>query len=56
MAIERDRAGMTFQIGLIGCGRITDIHPKNCARFDGIDIVACDRPQPLPERVTESAN
>ena len=30
-----------FKIGLIGCGRISDIYLKNCARFDGLEIVAC---------------
>jgi len=32
---------VSFQVGLIGCGKISDIYLKNCARFDGIDIVAC---------------
>lgn len=30
-----------FKVGLIGCGRISDIYLKNCAKFDGIDITAC---------------
>ncbi|MEP2028795.1 MAG: Gfo/Idh/MocA family oxidoreductase [Paracoccaceae bacterium] len=32
---------MTFRVGLIGCGRISNIYLRNCARFDGIEIVAC---------------
>ena len=31
----------SFQVGLIGTGRISDIYLKNCAGFDGVDIVAC---------------
>lgn len=31
----------SFRVGLIGCGRISDIYLRNCARFDGIEIVAC---------------
>lgn len=29
------------RVGLIGCGRISDIYLKNCAVFDEVDIVAC---------------
>lgn len=32
---------MVFRVGLIGCGRISDIYLQNCARFDEIDVVAC---------------
>ena len=32
---------MTFRVGLIGCGRISDIYLENCARFEAIDVVAC---------------
>lgn len=32
---------MSLRIGLVGCGRISDIYIENCARFDGVDIVAC---------------
>ena len=32
---------MTLRIGLVGCGRISDIYIENCARFIGLDIVAC---------------
>ena len=32
---------MTFRVGLVGCGRISDIYIENCARFEGLDIVAC---------------
>lgn len=32
---------MTFKVGLIGCGQISDIYLQNCARFDEIDVVAC---------------
>ena len=28
-----------FSIGLIGTGRISDIYLKNCAAFDGLEIV-----------------
>ena len=31
----------SFRVGLIGTGRISDIYLKNCAGFDGVDIVAC---------------
>jgi len=31
----------SFRVGLIGCGRISDIYLQNCARFEGIEIVAC---------------
>ena len=31
----------SFRVGLIGTGRISDIYLKNCAGFDGLDIVAC---------------
>ena len=30
-----------FRVGLIGTGRISDVYLKNCAAFDGLDIVAC---------------
>ena len=30
-----------FRIGLIGCGRISDIYLKTCAKFDALDVVAC---------------
>lgn len=30
-----------FSIGLIGTGRISDIYLKNCAAFDGLEIVTC---------------
>lgn len=30
-----------LRVGLIGTGRISGIYLKNCASFDGIDIVAC---------------
>lgn len=30
-----------LRIGLIGTGRISEIYLKNCAFFDGIEIVAC---------------
>ncbi len=33
--------GRPFRIGLIGCGRISDIYLKTCARFDELDVVAC---------------
>lgn len=29
-----------FRIGLIGCGRISDIYLKNCARFPELEVVA----------------
>ena len=31
---------MSFQVGLIGCGKISDIHLKDCACFHGINTVA----------------
>ena len=30
-----------MKVGLIGCGRISDIYLQNCATFSEIDIVAC---------------
>lgn len=30
-----------LRVGLIGCGRISDIYLTNCANFDGVEIVAC---------------
>lgn len=30
-----------FRVGLIGTGQISDIYLKNCATFNGLDIVAC---------------
>lgn len=32
---------MSFKIGLIGCGRISDIYLQNCAKFSGLEVVAC---------------
>lgn len=32
---------VTFKVGLVGCGRISDIYIENCARFEGVEIVAC---------------
>ena len=37
-AWELDRP---FRIGLIGCGRISDIYLKNCGRFPELEVVAC---------------
>lgn len=34
-------AAKSFRVGLIGTGRISDIYLKNCAEFEGLDIVAC---------------
>lgn len=31
----------TTRIGLIGCGRISDIYIKNCAAFKGVEITSC---------------
>ena len=30
-----------FRVGLIGTGHVSDVYLKNCAAFDGMDIVAC---------------
>ena len=30
-----------FRVGLIGCGRISDIYLKTCGKFDELDVVAC---------------
>lgn len=30
-----------MRVGLVGCGRISDIYLKNCMSFEAIDIVAC---------------
>lgn len=32
---------MSFKVGLIGCGRISDIYLRNCKSFHEIEIVAC---------------
>ena len=32
---------MGMKVGLIGCGRISDIYLQNCASFNEIEIVAC---------------
>ncbi|MHC4434348.1 MAG: Gfo/Idh/MocA family protein, partial [Planctomycetota bacterium] len=31
----------TFRVGLVGCGRISDIYLKTCKKFEELDIVAC---------------
>lgn len=31
----------TFRVGVVGCGRISDIYLKTCKKFDMLDIVAC---------------
>ena len=31
----------SFRVGLIGCGRISDIYLKTCAKFSEIEIAAC---------------
>ena len=30
-----------LRIGLLGCGRISDIYLQNCNRYDELDVVAC---------------
>lgn len=30
-----------LKIGLIGCGRISDIYRKNCAAFESLESTAC---------------
>jgi predicted dehydrogenase len=30
-----------FRVGLIGCGRISNIYLRTCARFEEIEVVAC---------------
>jgi len=30
-----------FRVGMIGCGRVSDTYFRNCAAFDGLEIVAC---------------
>ena len=30
-----------FRVGLIGCGRISDIYLKNCATFELLEVAAC---------------
>jgi len=36
-----DKKAKSFQVGLIGCGRISDIYLKTLAKFHEIDVVAC---------------
>lgn len=31
----------TFKIGLIGCGRISDVYLRTCQKFDELEVVAC---------------
>ncbi len=31
----------SLKVGLIGCGRISDIYLQNCLQFDELDVVAC---------------
>ena len=40
--------GMVVKVGVIGCGKISDIYLRNAADFDGLEIVACA--DLLPER------
>ncbi|MCR9135848.1 MAG: Gfo/Idh/MocA family oxidoreductase [Alphaproteobacteria bacterium] len=37
-------------VGLVGCGRISDIYLKNCSRFEGLEIVACSSLDPEQSR------
>ena len=30
-----------FRVGVVGCGRISDIYLKTCKKFDILDIVSC---------------
>ena len=30
-----------MRVGLIGCGRISDIYLQNCSRFEALEVVAC---------------
>ena len=32
---------ISFRVGLIGTGRISDDYFRNCAEFNGLDIVSC---------------
>lgn len=36
-----DERAKSFRVGLIGCGRISDIYLKTLAKFHEIDVVAC---------------
>ncbi len=36
-----DKRAQPFRVGLVGCGRISDIYLKTCANFREVDIVAC---------------
>ncbi|MCV0425133.1 MAG: Gfo/Idh/MocA family oxidoreductase [Roseibium sp.] len=36
-----DEKAKSFRVGLIGCGRISDIYLKTLAKFHEIDVVAC---------------
>ena len=38
---ETWRSKRPFRVGLVGCGRISDIYLKNCARFPELEVVAC---------------
>lgn len=44
-----------FNVGLIGCGVISDIYLKTCQTFDALDIVACASLDPAESRATASA-
>lgn len=36
-----DERAKSFRVGLIGCGRISDIYLKTLAKFHEIDVIAC---------------
>jgi predicted dehydrogenase len=36
-----DETSKSFRVGLIGCGRISDIYLKTLAKFSQVDVVAC---------------
>ena len=40
-ALPLEGITMTLTVGVIGCGRISDIYLQNCARFNNIDVIAC---------------
>lgn len=43
-----DLDGATVKVGVIGCGKISDVYLRNAAAFDGLEVIACA--DLLPER------
>ncbi len=40
----------SFRVGLIGCGRISDIYLKTLSKFSNVEVVACASLDPSESR------